>query len=71
MLRAKETFHVGTADGTRTFAEGDLVDAAPKGCEAFFEPAEDEPKTTKKTQARRAPAAKQRQAEGDAGETKS
>lgn len=53
MLRAKETFHVGTADGTRTFAEGDLVDAAPKGCEDFFEPADDEPKSAKKAPARR------------------
>lgn len=48
MLRATQTFHVGTKDGTRTINEGDLldpVDEAVKGNEALFEDSGQERKT--------------------------
>jgi hypothetical protein len=52
MHRATETFHTGD----RTITAGDLLeddDPVVKACEAYFEPADDESKSAKKTPARR------------------
>jgi hypothetical protein len=44
MLRATQTFHVGTKDGTRTIENGATLeddDPIVKSCAVFFEPADD------------------------------